>query len=135
MVLINTPNNPTERFIAKNIADLAGLLNRRSSELFKSIYLVADEPYNEIVYDNLVAPGILKSYKNAISACSYSKTLSCREKESVTLLSIPKPTMERLQNAFVMCTRILGCPRTSVDAKSHSQTAGGENQRVRVSKT
>lgn len=110
VVLINTPNNPTGKvYCEKNIADLAELLNRRSSELFKSIYLVADEPYNEIVYDNLVAPGILKSYKNAISACSYSKTLSLPGERIGYIAFNPETDHGAdLQNAFVMCTRILG---------------------------
>ena len=108
VVLINTPNNPTGKVYCKKHC-WAGLLNRRSSELFKSIYLVADEPYNEIVYDNLVDPGILKSYKNAISACSYSKTLSLPGERIGYIAFNPETDHGAdLQNAFVMCTRILG---------------------------
>ncbi|HDQ03926.1 MAG TPA: pyridoxal phosphate-dependent aminotransferase [Deltaproteobacteria bacterium] len=109
-VLINTPNNPTGKvYTEKNIADLAEMLNRKSSELFKSIYLVSDEPYNEIVYDNVFVPGILTAYKNAIIAYSYSKTLSLPG-ERIGYIAV-NPDIDRgndLQNAFIMCTRILG---------------------------
>ncbi len=109
-VLINTPNNPTGKvYDKKNIADLAEMLNRKGAEMLKSIYLVSDEPYNEIVYDNVDVPSILKAYKNAIIAYSYSKTLSLPG-ERIGYIAV-NPDIDHandLQNAFILCTRILG---------------------------
>ena len=109
-VLINTPNNPTGKvYDKKNISDLAEMLNRKGAELLKSIYLISDEPYNEIVYDNVPVPSILKAYKNAIIAYSYSKTLSLPG-ERIGYIAV-NPDIDYandLQNAFILCTRILG---------------------------
>jgi aspartate aminotransferase len=109
-VLINTPNNPTGKvYSERNIADLAKLLTQKSAELNKTIYLISDEPYVEIVYDDVVVPSILKAYKNAIVAYSYSKTLSLPG-ERIGYIAV-NPEIDHgvdLQNAFIMCTRILG---------------------------
>lgn len=109
-VLINTPNNPTGKvYDKKNISDLAEMLNRKGAELLKTIYLVSDEPYNEIVYDNVPVPSILRAYKNAIIAYSYSKALSLPG-ERIGYIAV-NPDIDHandLQNAFILCTRILG---------------------------
>jgi len=109
-VLINTPNNPTGKvYSAANIADLALLLTEKSKELNKTIYLVSDEPYSEIVYDNIAVPCILKAYKNSIIAYSYSKTLSLPG-ERIGYIAV-NPAIEEcsdLINALILCTRILG---------------------------
>lgn len=109
-VLINTPNNPTGKvYSEKNIADLAKLLIDKGKELNKTIYLVSDEPYVEIVYDNVTVPSILKAYKNSIIAYSYSKTLSLPG-ERIGYIAI-HPEIEQgkdLQSALILCTRILG---------------------------
>jgi aspartate aminotransferase len=109
-VLINTPNNPTGKvYDKKNIADLAEMLNRKGAELLKSIYLISDEPYNEIVYDNVEVPSLLKAYKNAIIAYSYSKTLSLPgERIGYIAVNSDIDHANDLQNAFILCTRILG---------------------------
>ncbi len=109
-ILINTPNNPTGKvYDEKNITDLAKLLTQKSAELNKVIYLISDEPYAEIVYDGVAVPSILKAYKNAIVAYSYSKTLSLPG-ERIGYIAV-NPEVDNsadLQNAFIMCTRILG---------------------------
>jgi len=85
------------------------LLNRKGVELFKSIYLISDEPYNEIVYDGVEVPSVLKAYKNAIVAYSYSKTLSIPG-ERIGYIAVHPEIDHRtdLLNALIMCTRILG---------------------------
>ena len=60
-IIINSPNNPTGVvYSEKVIQDLASLLNEKEKELGISIYLISDEPYREIVYDNVPVPYILK---------------------------------------------------------------------------
>ena len=109
-VLINSPNNPTGKvYDEKSINDIARLLTEKGKELNKTIYLVSDEPYTEIVYDNVVVPGTLKAYKNAIVAYSYSKTLSLPG-ERIGYIAV-NPEIEHgadLQNGLILCTRILG---------------------------
>jgi aspartate aminotransferase len=109
-VLINSPNNPTgEVYGQQNIDDLAQLLTQKGKELNKTIYLVSDEPYVEIVYDGITVPSILKAYKNSIIAYSYSKTLSLPG-ERIGYIAV-NPEIEHgidLLNALILCTRILG---------------------------
>jgi aspartate aminotransferase len=109
-VLINSPNNPTGKvYSEKNITDLARHLTEKSREMKRTIYLVSDEPYSEIVYDNIIVPGILKAYKNSIIAYSYSKTLSLPG-ERIGYIAV-NPDIEEagdLLNALILCTRILG---------------------------
>ncbi|MFT5873562.1 MAG: aspartate aminotransferase [Clostridium sp.] len=76
-IIINSPNNPTGVvYCEKVIQDLAKLLREKEEELGTSIYLISDEPYREIVYDNAFVPCILKYYKNSFIGYSYSKSLS-----------------------------------------------------------
>jgi len=109
-VLINSPNNPTGKvYSQQNIDDLAKLLTEKGKELNKTIYLVSDEPYVEIVYDGITVPSILKVYKNSIIAYSYSKTLSLPG-ERIGYIAV-NPEIEQgtdLINALVLCTRIMG---------------------------
>ncbi len=76
-VFLNSPNNPSGVIISeKNIILLAALLNRRSTLYGHEIYLIGDEPYRELVYDEMEVPYLTKYYKNTLICYSYSKSLS-----------------------------------------------------------
>jgi len=109
-VLINSPNNPTGKvYSEKNIADLSSMLTDKTNKMKKAIYLVSDDPYSEIVYDNIEVPSALSAYKHSIIASSYSKTLSLPG-ERIGYIAI-NPEIEEadeLINALILCTRILG---------------------------
>ena len=60
-VIINTPNNPTGVvYSEETIKNLSNILEKKQKELGISIYLISDEPYKEIVYDEVNVPFILK---------------------------------------------------------------------------
>ena len=51
-VLINTPNNPSGAvYSAETLTRLAEVLNAKQTEYGHDIFLIADEPYREIVFD------------------------------------------------------------------------------------
>ncbi|QTA78073.1 Aspartate aminotransferase [Desulfonema limicola] len=76
-VLINSPNNPTGQIYSEqSLKELGNLLTKKGKEFNRTIYLLSDEPYRKIVYDQAVVPGIFKCYKESIIATSYSKDLS-----------------------------------------------------------
>ncbi|MDP2854925.1 MAG: pyridoxal phosphate-dependent aminotransferase [Smithellaceae bacterium] len=109
-IIINSPNNPTGKvYSKKNIADLARLLKEKGSLRNKPIYLIADEPYAEIVFDGVEMPSILKAYPNSIIAYSYSKTLSLPG-ERIGYIAVNPKIHEAgdLMNALILCTRISG---------------------------
>lgn len=77
VVLINSPNNPTGRIYDQAGLDALGkLIEARSREFGRTIYLVSDEPYRKIVFDDTIVPSIFQSYAQSIIATSYSKDLS-----------------------------------------------------------
>ncbi len=77
-VLINSPNNPSGVvFREESIIRLAALLSEKEKEYGHTIYLITDEPYRELVYDDTVTvPFVTKYYKDAIVCYSFSKSLS-----------------------------------------------------------
>jgi aspartate aminotransferase len=77
IVIINSPNNPTGVIYSEEvIKSLANILNKKQKEFNSSIYLISDEPYREIVYDDIKIPYLLSYYNNSIIGYSYSKSLS-----------------------------------------------------------
>ena len=76
-VLINSPNNPSGLvYDTETIKKLAELLKQKSAELGKTIYLISDEPYREIVFSGTDSPFISNYYDNTIVCYSFSKSLS-----------------------------------------------------------
>jgi aspartate aminotransferase len=109
-IIINSPNNPTGVvYSEKEIAELSAMLLAKSREMGKTIYLISDEPYAEIVFDGVTVPSVLKAYPNSIVAYSYSKTLSLPgERIGYIAMSPHIAEVGDLISALILCTRILG---------------------------
>ena len=76
-VIVNTPNNPSGVIYTRETLErLAELLKRKSAEIGHPIFLIADEPYRELAYDDAEVPFIPTIYPNTIVCYSYSKSLS-----------------------------------------------------------
>ncbi len=76
-VLVNSPNNPSGVVYSEDtIKKLADLLQKKSAQFGKTIYLVTDEPYRELVYGGVKVPYLTAYYKDTIVCYSYSKSLS-----------------------------------------------------------
>ena len=76
-IVINSPNNPAGTvYTQETLEKLADLLKAKGEEFGHPIYIIADEPYRELVYDGAVAPFIPNIYANTIVCYSYSKSLS-----------------------------------------------------------
>jgi aspartate aminotransferase len=77
-VIYNSPNNPSGVVYDENtVKELAEILDRKQKEFGKDIYLIADEPYRELVYDEgVTVPYAMNYYANTIVCYSYSKSLS-----------------------------------------------------------
>lgn len=75
-IIVNSPNNPTGAIIPESdIIKLASLLNKKSEEFGRPVYIIADEPYRELTYGDDV-PYIPNFYDNTVVCYSYSKSLS-----------------------------------------------------------
>ena len=76
-VIVSSPNNPCGVVYShETCTKLAEILNAKSAELGHPIYLIADEPYREIVFDGIEVPYLPKYYNNTLVCYSWSKSLS-----------------------------------------------------------
>ena len=76
-IIINSPNNPSGAvYSEETIKQLAELLRKKEKEFGTEIFILADEPYREIVYDGVQVPYVTKYYDNTLVCYSYSKSLS-----------------------------------------------------------
>ena len=76
-IIINSPNTPSGVvYTRQTLEGLARLLERKGAEYGHPIYIIADEPYRELVYGGVEVPFIPTVYRNTIVCYSYSKSLS-----------------------------------------------------------
>lgn len=77
-VIINSPNNPSGAVYGeKTILKISEILQKKSAEFGAPVYLISDEPYRELVYDdNTVVPCPMRYYDDTVVCYSYSKSLS-----------------------------------------------------------
>ena len=76
-IILNSPNNPAGTvYTAETLRKLAALLEKKSAEFGKTIYIISDEPYRELVYGGVIAPWIPGIYDSTVVCYSWSKSLS-----------------------------------------------------------
>jgi len=109
-VIINSPNNPTGVIYSeKTIIKLSEILVEKQKEFETDIYLVADEPYRELAYDNAQVPYLSKYYANTIIGYSFSKSLSLPgERIGYLVISDQAADYENILSAANIANRILG---------------------------
>ncbi len=109
-MIINSPNNPTGQIYSrKEISELGEVLLAKSNEYGRPIYLISDEPYRFLNYDNLDIPSVFELYKYSAVIGSYSKSLSLAG-ERIGYIAV-NPAIEEaapLMNGLIMSNRILG---------------------------
>ena len=77
LLILNSPNNPSGVVISRpELAALSAMLREKQARYGHPIYIIADEPYRELVYGGVEVPFLPAIYPNAIYCYSYSKTLS-----------------------------------------------------------
>ena len=76
-IIINSPNNPSGVvYTEETLHNLAAILRAKGEEYGHPIYIIADEPYRELVYSGVKVPFIPTIYENTIVCYSWSKSLS-----------------------------------------------------------
>lgn len=77
-VIINTPNNPVGVVYSRqNLYEFAKMLECKSREIGHQIFIISDEPYREIFFDNSNKPcWVPDIYANTLVCYSWSKSLS-----------------------------------------------------------
>lgn len=76
-IIVNSPNNPSGAvYSEETIIKLTNLLREKEKEYGHPIFLIADEPYREVAYNNVLIPYLPKYYDNTLVCYSYSKSFS-----------------------------------------------------------
>jgi aspartate aminotransferase len=129
-VIINSPNNPTGQIYSRDsLAELAGILAAAGRRFSSTIYLIADEPYRKIVFDNNEVPSIMGPYPDSIVVSSYSKDLSLPGERIGYIALHPEIADKKpLVEALTLANRILGF----VNAPALMQRVVAELQDVSV---
>lgn len=109
-LLINSPNNPTGvLYSAATMKALGELLTAASKKFGRVLYLISDEPYREIVFDDQPYPSPLAAYPETLVITSNSKDLSLAgERIGHIAISPAASSRGQLFAAFTFCNRILG---------------------------
>ena len=76
-IIVNSPNNPSGVVFSRETLEKVGSILGAAAEKYgHPIYIIADEPYRELVYDGVEVPFIPNVYKDTIVCYSWSKSLS-----------------------------------------------------------
>ena len=102
-LILNSPNNPSGTvYTAETLQKLAALLREKSEAFGHPIYIVADEPYRELVYEGAEVPYIPAIYPNTIICYSYSKSLSLAG-ERIGYILVPRQAQDSRELYLAVC--------------------------------
>ena len=110
VVLINSPNNPSGQIYSKeSLLHLGSLLMEEGRRVNRTLYLISDEPYRKIIFDDADVPSIFSCYSETMIVTSYSKDLSIPGERIGFLAVNPQASYKGdLLAAMAFANRILG---------------------------
>ncbi len=109
-VIINSPNNPTGViYTAEILEKMAAVIKAKEEEYGTTIFVLSDEPYSVIRYDNAEMPHVFDYFENVIVANSFSKSLGLAgERIGYLAVSSRSKNLELLMNGIIFSNRTLG---------------------------
>lgn len=109
-IIINSPNNPTGVvYSEKLIKDMGELLSRKERQYQSHIYIISDEAYSNLIYDNLKYVPVFPFYNKSIIATSHSKDLALPGERIGYIAVHPDiDNKKTLVDGLIFCNRILG---------------------------
>ena len=106
-IIINSPHNPTGKiFSEKTLQSLGNLLTDASVRYGKPIYLISDETFSRIVFDNRPCPSPTQFYPFSFLVYGYSKTLMTPG-QRIGYIALP-PTMPEREQIRKMISMLQG---------------------------
>ncbi len=113
LVIVNSPNNPSGAMYPQSfIDDLSRLLDAKSAEFGTDIFLVSDEPYRKILFDEHVYPFPQRSYERTLTVTSHAKDLALPGERIGYIAVHPDyaatDSGAQLLDAMIFCNRVLG---------------------------
>ncbi len=109
-VLLNSPNNPSGAIYSDaELKELSALLEKASEKTGHPVFLISDEPYRRLVFDNAEVPPIFSNFRNSIVTTSFSKDLSIPgERIGYVAVHPEADGGAALLGALTLANRILG---------------------------
>ncbi|MEA4825712.1 MAG: pyridoxal phosphate-dependent aminotransferase [Clostridium sp.] len=107
-IIINNPNNPSGVIYSKEkLNDIEEIILEKEKKYNTNIYIISDQPYSEIIYDDIALPNILSIFKNAIIVNSFSKSLGLAG-ERIGYIAVSS----KIQNSDILISALSFCNRT-----------------------
>ncbi len=109
-IILNSPNNPTGVVYSKEILDeLNDLITKKEQEFNTQIYILSDEPYRQLIYDDIDLPNILDIFNNSVVVNSFSKSLALPgERIGYVAVNPNIDDVELLVDGLIFSNRTLG---------------------------
>ncbi len=109
-IIVNSPNNPTGRIYPPAILQRLGeILTRASERNGRTIYLISDEAYHRILYDNRSFPSPTAFYPNSFLVYTYGKQpLTPGQRVGYIALPPNMPNREQLRLAIFAAQAVTG---------------------------
>jgi len=109
-VIVNSPNNPTGVvYSRRSLEKLAAVLEKKSKEMGRAVYLISDDPYKKIAFDGVKTPNICEFYDNSVYITSHSKDLAVPgERIGMVVVHPRAQNAKELIAGLIFCNRVLG---------------------------
>lgn len=110
VIIINSPNNPSGViYPAATLDQLGLLLKQKEAALGREIFVISDEPYAKIIYDQAEMPSVFRHVANSIVVTSHSKDLALPGERIGYLAVSPRvKDVTTLMAGLIFCNRTLG---------------------------
>ena len=109
-IILNSPNNPTGiTYSAKTIHKIVDIVKEYEKKMSTEIYIISDEPYRYLEYENNEQPFITTIFERGVIATSFSKDLSLAgERIGYLAINPENQNKETLISALNFSNRTLG---------------------------
>lgn len=108
LIIVNNPNNPTGVIYSGETLDrLQAVLEKAETRIGHPLYVISDEPYRELVYDDNKLPFMPDHIKNCLIVYSFSKSLSLPgERIGYIAISPKMDCYEEVKAGLVVTNRV-----------------------------
>jgi len=109
-IIICSPNNPTGViYSAESLSKLGSLLKKAQEKTSHQIYVISDEPYARIAFDDTRVPNVFPLIENSVIVTSHSKDLALPGERIGYLAANPRMlTAAQFMEGAVFSNRVLG---------------------------
>jgi len=109
-IIINSPNNPSGHIYSEEtLIKIFDILKEKEEQFNSTIFVLSDEPYVKLVYDDVEVPNILKLHKNSFVINSFSKSLSLPGERIGYIAVNPQiQDVDMVISCLAFCNRTLG---------------------------